>query len=71
MDALGINGEYLIIQLIVCGIWPVLGLFALRTLRRIQLEEINKTLWALLFIAIPILGALAFFIVKPGKGIRS
>ena len=67
MDSLGINVEYLIIQLIVIGAWPILVLWALFTLRRAQLTEINKALWVLLIIAVPILGSLAFFIVKPGK----
>lgn len=67
MDSLGINMEYLIIQLIVIGIWPILVLCALFTLRRAQLAEINKALWTFIIITIPLLGSLAFFIVKPGK----
>ena len=67
MDSLGIHTEYLIVQLIVIGIWPILVLWALFNLRRAQLAEINKALWALIIIAVPILGSLAFFIVKPGK----
>lgn len=66
MNSLGINMEYLIIQLIVI-IWPILVLWALFTLRRAQLAEINKALWSFIIIAIPLLGSLAFFIVKPGK----
>ena len=69
MDTLGINAGYLIIQLVVFGIWPLLGFFALLILRRAHLTGLNKALWALLIIAIPILGSLAFFIVKPGKSV--
>ena len=67
MDILGINTEYLIIQLLVIGVWPILVLWALFNLRRAQLAEINKALWALLIIAVPILGSLTFFIAKPGR----
>ena len=67
MDALGINRAYLAFQILVCGIWPALSLSALIRLRRTHLTETGKALWALLIIAVPILGPLAFFIVKPGK----
>ena len=67
MDSLGINVENLIIQLIVIGIWPILVLWTLFNLRRAQLAEMSKAVWVLLIIAVPILGALAFLIVKPGK----
>lgn len=67
MDSLGINVENLIIQLIVIGIWPILVLWTLFNLRRARLAEMSKAVWAILIIVVPILGALAFLIVKPGK----
>lgn len=69
MDMFGINIGHLIIQLIVFGVWPLLAFFALLALRRAQLPETSKALWALLIVVVPIFGALAFFIVKPGKGV--
>lgn len=71
MDILGINEQYLIIQLVICVIWPMLVLLGLITLRRVQSTDINKTLWTFIIIAIPILGAMAFFILNPGKNIHS
>jgi hypothetical protein len=38
---------------------------ALLNLRRTHITGITQVLWALLIVAIPVLGALAFFIVKP------
>jgi hypothetical protein len=61
----GINWGYLIIQLLIFGIYPLLSLVALFALRRSRVTGITQVLWALLIVAIPVLGALAFFIVKP------
>lgn len=67
MDAFGINWMYLAIQTLVCGIWPALSLFALIRLRRMHRTGTSKALWAFLIVAVPILGALAFFISNYGK----
>ena len=61
----GINWGYLIVQLLIFGIYPLLSLVALFALRRSRVTGITQVLWALLIVAIPVLGALAFFIVKP------
>ena len=61
----GMNWEILIIQFLIFGSWPLLSLFALFGLRRAQVTGISQAIWTLLIIAIPILGALAFFIVRP------
>lgn len=71
MMALGINWGYLIVQLLVLGIYPLLSLLALFALRRSHLTGITQVLWALLIVAIPVLGALAFFIVKPTEKTES
>ena len=70
MEMLGINWGYLMAQVLVCGIYPILSLIALLSLRRTHLTGINQVLWALLIVAIPVLGALAFFIVKPTQNIE-
>ncbi len=61
----GINWGYLIIQMLIFGIYPLLSLVALLALRRSHVTGIPQVLWALLIVAIPVLGALAFFIVRP------
>ena len=65
MEALGINWGFLIIQVLIFSIIPALSLMALLVLRRTHITGITQVLWALLIVAIPVLGALAFFIVKP------
>ncbi len=70
MQLLGINWGFLIIQLLIFGSWSILSIIALFALRRAQVTGINQAIWALLIIVIPILGALAFFIVRPSENIQ-
>ena len=65
METLGFNWGYLIVQILIFGIYPVLSLIALFALHRSRLTGIPKVLWALLIVANPIFGALAFFYCKP------
>ena len=53
-------------ELLIIALWPALSLIALFTLRRRPLTAIAQAIWALMIIAIPLLGPLAFFIVMPG-----
>ena len=50
-------------ELLIILLWPALSLIALFTLRRRPLTAIAQAIWALMIIAIPLLGSLAFFIV--------
>ena len=52
-------------ELLIIGMWPALSLIALIVLRRRPLTGIAQAIWALLIIAFPVLGPLAFFIVLP------
>jgi len=61
------NSELLLLQLVhfalVVG-WPLLAIAALIALRRSGLSGLMLLGWTVLVIAIPILGALAFLIVR-------
>lgn len=46
-------------------IWLVLSLVALYGLRKKSIGEIARVLWAMVIIAVPIFGAIAFWIVNP------
>lgn len=67
METLGINWGILIINLLIIGSWPLFSIIALLGLRRSHLTGTNQALWAFLIVAVPILGALAFFIVRPSE----
>jgi hypothetical protein len=71
MDALGINLVFVIIQVLIFSAIPALSIFALLALRRSHITGITHTIWAFFIVAIPVLGALAFFIVKPTENIQS
>jgi len=64
----GLNAGYLLVQLISLVIliaWIVLLVMCLIRLRAATLSSTSKAIWVLILAAIPILGAVAFLIVKP------
>jgi hypothetical protein len=65
-DWLTITAIQVVNFLILVG-WIVLTIVALMRLRRCQLDQIARVLWVIVVVAIPIVGALAFFIVNPAK----
>lgn len=67
MEALGINWGILIINLLIVGGWPLFSIIALFGLRRSRLTGTSQALWALLVVVVPVFGALAFLIVRPGE----
>jgi cytochrome bd-type quinol oxidase subunit 2 len=52
--------------LILVG-WLVLAIVALMRLRHCQLDEIARALWVIIVVLMPFVGALVFFIVRPGS----
>jgi hypothetical protein len=52
--------------LLIVG-WPLLASLALVQLRRRELPETARVIWAVLILLLPIVGALAFWIVRPGN----
>lgn len=70
MDVLGINWGYLFVilfNLLLLAGWLVFAIFALFQLRHLELTETARAIWAALILLIPIGGAVAFLIIRPGK----
>ncbi|GEM_PF-720041 len=68
MDVSSINFGYLIAQVveIVLAVSLLsLDLSALFVLRRRRLATLEKAIWVLIILAIPFLGAIAFWIIQP------
>lgn len=65
MNMLNINWGYIIVQLLIFGTWPFFSLIGLFALRRSRITGINQFLWASLIVVVPVLGALAFLILRP------
>ena len=63
------NGIFFLIQIINFAIilgWIILGVICLVRLSKRQMSSTAKALWVLIILAVPLLGAIAFLIVKPG-----
>ena len=56
-----------IVNLLILAGWLVLTIVALTRLRRCQLDDTALVLWVIVILLIPLLGALAFFIVRSDK----
>jgi hypothetical protein len=66
----GFNWGYFFVQLINLTLpiaWFILAVVALFMLRRRELPDTALAVWAAIIVIIPILGALAFWIVSPGR----
>ena len=61
----------MIIEVLVLGVYTLLTLVALFALRQSRLTGLTQFLWALLVVAVPVLGALAFLIVNPAENIQA
>ena len=68
MDGLGLNTGLLLIQLIPLILLIALPVASLLDLSRKKMSGTPLALWVLIICAIPLLGALAYWIVKPGAG---
>jgi uncharacterized membrane protein len=70
MDIVGVNLGYLLVtlfNLLLLIVWPVAAVLTLFGLRRRDLPDTALAIWAAVIVIIPILGALAFWIVQPGE----
>jgi hypothetical protein len=56
-----------ILNLMLIVGWIVLSVLALVQLRRASLPETARALWAGMIVVIPLAGAIAFWIVRPGQ----
>lgn len=63
----GYNWGILLIQLLTFAAWPVLSIIGLLGLRRRQLAATAQAVWAVLIVAIPVMGTVAFWLVDPGE----
>jgi len=65
MEALGINAGFLFIQLIFLFILIGFPIVSLIHLARKKLSSTPLALWVLIICAVPMLGPLAYWIIKP------
>lgn len=65
MEPLGINFGLLLIQLIVVMLMIGLPVISLLDLSKKKLTATPLAIWALLICAVPLVGSLAYWIIKP------
>lgn len=65
MDAIGINIGFLLVQLLAVVLLIGLPIVSLIDLSKKKLSGAPLAIWALLICAVPLLGALAYWIIKP------
>lgn len=66
----GFNARFLIFQVLNCLVllaWLGLSIAALLVLRKKNMSETARVLWTLVILAIPIMGAVSFWIVNPSE----
>jgi hypothetical protein len=49
-------------------VWIALSIYTLLALKAVQLNETARAIWALLIVLVPILGAVAYWLVRPDEG---
>ena len=65
MEPLGINTGLLIVQLLTIILFIVMPVISLLDLRKKNLNGLTLGIWVLVICAVPIIGALAYWIVRP------
>jgi 4-amino-4-deoxy-L-arabinose transferase-like glycosyltransferase len=65
MEMIGINVSFLFAQLLPAALLIGLPIVSLIDLSKKKLSGAPLALWALLICAVPLLGALAYWIIKP------
>ena len=65
MEPLGINAGFLLIQVFFVVLFIGLPIISLIDLARKKLTGTPLALWALLICVVPLLGSLAYWIVRP------
>ncbi len=59
----------MVMNVVILALWPLLGVVALFRLRSVEMSDVARVGWAAVILVIPVLGAIAFFLVgKPANG---
>jgi len=65
MEALGINGGLLFEEALIVTLFIGLPIISLIDLAKKKLTGLPLAIWALLICVVPVIGSLAYWIVKP------
>jgi len=48
--------------------WIALGVYTLLSLKSVHLNETARAVWVLVIVLVPILGAVAYWLIRPNEG---
>ena len=65
MDAIGFNGSLLLVELIPIALIIGLPIISLLDLARKKMSGTPLAIWVLIICAVPLLGSVAYWIVRP------
>ncbi len=65
MDAIGINSGLLLMQAVIIFVLIGIPIISLVDLGKKKLEGVALALWVLIICAIPVIGWLAYWIIRP------
>ena len=65
MNNFGFSFLFTIFNILLLGSWIVLSLISLFKLKNANMSSTAKAIWVLIVICIPIIGAVALFIINP------
>ena len=65
MSSFAFSTSLQILNVVLLIVWIVLALIALIKLSGKELPATPKAIWVLIILCVPILGPIAFFIIKP------
>jgi hypothetical protein len=66
----GIDWTFRVLQVVnvlILAAWLLPVILALIRLRRCELDDVARVLWVVVVVLVPLVGALAFLIVRPGR----
>ena len=70
MEALGINGGLLLIQIVSVSVTIGLPIISLIDLSRKKMTGLPLAIWAFTICIVPVIGPLAYWIVKPTAEVK-
>ena len=71
MDALGINAGMFITQVILAMLFFALPILSLVDLAKRKLTGIPLAIWAVFIVLVPVMGSIAYWIIRPSAEIKA
>jgi hypothetical protein len=71
MEAIGVDTNIFITQILVVMLLFALPIISLIDLARRKLTGIPQAMWAVFIVVVPLMGSTAYWIIRPTSGIKA